>query len=100
MYIYKTCRCTKVARRILLRSPRRQEKFATNCLISGKMQRQKNLKLKAIEILKVTPNYKITGQSLQQLEKHLKPMKYLLNITKIGSNTPGITAEKSKGVTL
>ena len=73
-----------MARKILLRSPRWQEKFATNCLILRKKD-QKNFKLKAIENPKLTQNYKIQD-TFQPLEKHQKQLNYFFNIAKIKSN--------------
>ena len=65
-----------MARKILQESPRWQEKFAMNCLILRKKD-QKNFKLKAIENLKLTQNYKIQD-TFQPLEKHQKQLNYFL----------------------
>ena len=46
-------------------------------MISRKKAASEKRQLKAIEILKLTLNYKITGQSLQPFEWHRKALKYL-----------------------
>ena len=70
-----------MARKILLRSPRWQEKFATNCFILRR-EDQKNFKLKAIENPKLTQIYTMQD-TFQPLEKHQKQLNYFFNTAKI-----------------
>ena len=57
-----------VSKKILTEKPKMARKISYELLVLEKKQRQKNVKLKTIENLKLTLNYKNTEKSLQPLE--------------------------------